>query len=73
VYKNLSLQDLFSEVAMGVLNSSDTRAKLQKVMDRVVADRAPVAMTRQKAVVVTLADWNAMEETMRLLFSAANA
>ncbi len=58
---------------MGVLNSSDTRAKLQKVMDRVVADRAPVAMTRQKAVVVTLADWNAMEETMRLLFSAANA
>ncbi len=45
-------------------------------MDRVVKDHAPVVITRQKAesvVMVSLADWNALEETARLLSSPANA
>jgi antitoxin YefM len=45
-------------------------------MDRVVQDRTHVVITRQKAeavVVVSLADWNAMEETMHLLSTPANA
>ena len=61
---------------MDVLSYSDTRANLKEVMDRVVDDRAPVVITRQKAesvVMVSLADWNAMEETMHLLSSANNA
>ena len=61
---------------MNVLTYSDTRANLKDVMDRVVADRAPVVITRQKAeavVMVSLADWNAMEETLHLLSSATNA
>jgi antitoxin YefM len=61
---------------MDVLSYSDTRANLKEVMDRVVADRTPVVVTRQKAeavVMVSLADWQAMEETMRLLSSPANA
>ena len=61
---------------MNVLTYSDTRANLKDVMDRVVEDHAPVVVTRQKAeavVMVSLADWNAMEETLHLLSSATNA
>jgi antitoxin YefM len=61
---------------MDVITYSDTRANLKEVMDRVVADRTPVVITRQKAeavVMVSLADWNAMEETLHLLSSPANA
>jgi antitoxin YefM len=45
-------------------------------MDQVVTDHAPVVVTRQKAeavVMVSLSDWNSMEETVRLLSSPANA
>lgn len=61
---------------MDVLSYSDTRANLKGVMDRVVEDRQPIIITRQKAeavVMVSLADWNAMEETLHLLSSARNA
>ena len=61
---------------MDVLTYSDTRANLKDVMDRVVEDRAPVIITRQKAeavVMVSLADWNAMEETLHLLSTPGNA
>ncbi len=61
---------------MDVLTYSDTRARLKAVMDKVVEDRSPVVITRQKAeavVMVSLSDWNAMEETAHLLSSAANA
>jgi len=61
---------------MDVMTYSDTRAHLSETMDRVVIDRTPVVITRQKAeavVMVSLADWNAMEETLHLLSSPANA
>jgi antitoxin YefM len=61
---------------MDVLTYSDTRAKLKEVMDRVVEDRAPVLVTRKRGeavVMVSLADWNAMEETLHLISSPANA
>ncbi len=61
---------------MDVLTYSDTRAKLKEVMDRVVEDHRPVVITRQKAeavVMVSLADWNAMEETVYLLSNPTNA
>jgi antitoxin YefM len=61
---------------MDVLSYSDTRARLKDVMDKVVEDRAPVIVTRRRAeavVMVSLADWNAMEETLHLLSSPANA
>jgi antitoxin YefM len=41
-----------------------------------VADHKPVVISRQKAesvVIVSLADWHAIEETMHLLSSPANA
>jgi antitoxin YefM len=61
---------------MDVLRFADARARLKAVMDRVVADPSPVAVTRQQAeaaVMVSLSDWNAMEETMHLLSATANA
>lgn len=61
---------------MDVLSYSDTRANLKDVMDRVVNDKTPVVVTRQRAesvVMVSLSDWNAMEETLHLLSSPANA
>jgi antitoxin YefM len=61
---------------MDVVSYSDARANLKGVMDRVVGDRTHVVITRQKAeavVVVSLQDWNAMEETMHLLSTPANA
>ncbi len=61
---------------MDVVTYTETRAKLKEVMDRVVDDHQPVVITRQKAeavVMVSLADWNAMEETVRLLSSPRNA
>jgi antitoxin YefM len=61
---------------MDGMSFTDTRANLKAVMERVVADHAPLVITRQKAeavVMVSLADWNAMEETSRLLSSPANA
>ncbi len=60
---------------MDVISYSDTRARLREVMDRVVADHSPVVVTRQKAesvVMVSLSDWNAMEETLHLLSTKAN-
>ena len=61
---------------MDVLSFTETRARLKDVMDRVVQDHAPVVVTRQRGeavVIVSLADWNAMEETARLLSSPKNA
>jgi len=61
--------------AMDVISYSDTRAHLKDVMDRVVADRTPVVISRQKAesvVMISLADWNAIEESMHLLSTAKN-
>lgn len=61
---------------MDVLTFTDTRQNLKDVMDRVVNDHAPVVITRQKAesvVMVSLADWHALEETARLLSSPNNA
>lgn len=61
---------------MDVLTYSDARANLKGVMDRVVENRTQVVVTRQKAeavVMVSLSDWNAMEETMHLLSTPANA
>ena len=58
-----------------VMTYSDTRAHLKEVMDRVVADRAPVVVSRQKAesvVMISLSDWNAIEESMHLLSGETN-
>ncbi len=61
---------------MDVISYSDARKNLKDVMDRVVSDKSHVVITRQKAesvVMLSLSDWNALEETAYLLASPANA
>ena len=61
---------------MDVVTYSDARSNLKDVMDRVVEDRTHIVVTRQKAeavVMVSLSEWNAMQETMHLLSPPANA
>jgi antitoxin YefM len=60
---------------MDVISYSETRERLKEVMDRVVEDHQPVVISRQKAesvVMVSLADWHAIEETLHLLSTPAN-
>lgn len=61
---------------MDVLTYSETRANLKAVLDRVVDDHVPVVVARRRTrsvVLVSLEDWNAIEATMHLLSTRANA
>ena len=61
---------------METLSISDTRANFKAVLDRVVADRVPIKITRSKGegvVMISASEWSSIEETMYLLQSPANA
>lgn len=61
---------------METLTISDTRANLKAVLDRVVADKAPIAIARSKGegvVLISESEWASIEETLHLLSSPKNA
>lgn len=61
---------------MRAISYSEARDNLKSVIDAVVADRAPIAIVRQRgegAVLISQSEWEAMEETMHLMSSPANA
>jgi antitoxin YefM len=61
---------------MKIISYSHTRAHLAATMDRVVADHAPVIITRKgspSCVLVSLDDWKSMDETNYLRSSPINA
>jgi antitoxin YefM len=61
---------------MQAISYSEARENLKSVIDRVVADHAPIAITRQRgegAVLVSESDWASIEETLYLLRSPENA
>ncbi len=61
---------------MQAISYSEARENLKSVIDKVVADRAPIAITRQRgegAVIVSASEWASIEETMHLLSSPKNA
>lgn len=61
---------------MNILTFSEARASLKTVMDDVCKDHAPTVVTRvngEHVVMLSLADFNSMEETMYLLSSPKNA
>ena len=61
---------------MDVITYTDARAALKDVMDRVIHDRTEMVVTRknQEAVVmISLEEYNAIQETLHLLRSPANA
>lgn len=61
---------------MHVLTFSEARASLKTVMDDVCKDHEPAVITRvngEHVVMLSLADYNSIEETMYLLSSTKNA
>lgn len=61
---------------MDAITYSNARAKLAKTMDRVCDDHEAIIITRngqQAVVMMSLDDFNAMEETSYLLRSPKNA
>ncbi|KQO08109.1 type II toxin-antitoxin system Phd/YefM family antitoxin [Sphingomonas sp. Leaf242] len=61
---------------MQTVTYSDARENLKSVIDKVVADRAPVMITRQRGenvVLILASEWAGMEETLHLMASPANA
>lgn len=62
---------------MDTFSFTDTRANLKAVLDKVVADRAPVAITRargqESVVMISRSEWDSIEETLYLLQSPRNA
>ena len=61
---------------MDAISYSAARANLAKTMQKVCNDHAPIIITRkseQPVVMISLEDYNAMQETTYLLRSPANA
>lgn len=61
---------------MRIISYTHARNHLAKTIDSVVADRAPVAISRQKGepvVLIPLAEYESLMETDYLLRSPANA
>ncbi|MDE1948191.1 MAG: type II toxin-antitoxin system Phd/YefM family antitoxin [Burkholderiales bacterium] len=61
---------------MDAINSSTARTKLAKIMDRVCKNHSAVIVTRKggpSVVMLSLADYRALEETAYLLRSPTNA
>jgi antitoxin YefM len=61
---------------MDAVNYTAARENLASVMDKVCNDHAPVVITRkrsQSVVMLSLEDYEALEETAHLLRSPANA
>jgi len=61
---------------MQVLTFSQARADLKQTMDEICADHEPVVVTRQRGepvVMLSLADYRGLEETIHLLSSPKNA
>jgi antitoxin YefM len=63
-------------VLMDAISYSEARKNLVATMERVCDEHEPIIITREKArsvVMMSLADYNAIEETAYLLRSPANA
>lgn len=61
---------------MQTVSYTEARDNLKRVMDKAVADRAPILITRQRGenvVMVSAEEWAGMEETLHLMASPANA
>lgn len=61
---------------MQIVSYSALRQKLKAHMDQVCADHAPLLVTRQNGepvVMISLAEYESLEETLHLLSDPANA
>lgn len=61
---------------MQTISYSEARDNLKAMIDKVVVDRAPLTITRQRgegAVLISASEWASIEETLYLLRSPKNA
>jgi antitoxin YefM len=61
---------------MNILTFSEVRASFKRAMDDVCRDHEPTVITRQRGehvVLLSLEDYNSMQETLYLLSNANNA
>jgi antitoxin YefM len=61
---------------MRKVSYSEARENLEAVMDKAVADRGPILITRRRGknvVMISASGWAGMKETLHLLASPANA
>jgi antitoxin YefM len=61
---------------METVSYSEARCDLKALMDRVVADCAPILVTRRRGeniVMISASQWAGVEETLHLMASPANA
>lgn len=61
---------------MQAISYSQARENLKAMIDKVIADRAPLTITRQRgegAVLISESEWASIEETLYLLRSPKNA
>ena len=61
---------------MHAISYTEARENLKAVIDKAVADRAPIAITRQRgegAVLISASEWASIEETLYLLRSRKSA
>lgn len=61
---------------MNIITYSEARAGFKSVMDTVCRDHEPIVVSRvngEHVVMLSLADYNSMQETMHLLASPRNA
>lgn len=71
-----SLYVMWYKRRMDSISISEVRANFKSVVERVVADRVPLAITRQKGegvVMISASEWASIEETLYLLQSPNNA
>lgn len=64
------------KMIMHTISYSEARGNLKAMIDKVVADRAPITITRQRgegAVLISESEWASVEETLYLLRSPKNA
>ncbi|WP_230482709.1 type II toxin-antitoxin system Phd/YefM family antitoxin [Sphingomonas sp. Leaf21] len=67
---------MYNFSCMQAVSYSEARENLKAMIDKVVADRAPMAITRQRgegAVLISASEWASIEETLYLLRSPKNA
>lgn len=72
----VGIADIERHENMNILTFSEARASLKAVMDDVCTDHTPTVITRvngEHVVMLSLADFNSIEETMYLLGSPKNA
>ena len=76
VVVQLPVQLRMAVLLMDSINYSEARAQLARTMDKVCDDHAPIVITRKSAqsvVLMSLEDFQALEETAYLLRSPKNA